>query len=110
LAQSESISTQLGIAYKNKAGCGGKMATGFRDPLGDGTITVEQDAADQVSALRVFMQPDLDNGDTLGERHLGTDWNATRDVDELAYAEPRRVCRRLICLSYAAMSDLSRAA
>ena len=25
-------------------------------------------------------------------------------------AEPRRVCRRLICLSYAAMSDLSRAA
>lgn len=24
--------------------------------------------------------------------------------------EPRRVCRRLICLSYAAMSDLSRAA
>jgi hypothetical protein len=27
-----------------------------------------------------------------------------------AQTEPRRVCRRLICLSYAAMSDLSRAA
>jgi hypothetical protein len=25
-------------------------------------------------------------------------------------AEPRRVCRRLICFSYAAMSDVSRAA
>ena len=34
---------------------------------------------------------------------LGEDYDR-RDL------EPRRVCRRLICLSYAAMSDLSRAA
>ena len=50
-------------------------------------------------------------GIAVEERHIAS----IRDpigayVPALAGSEPRRVCRRLICLSYAAMSDVSRAA
>ncbi len=41
-------------------------------------------------------------------------WERSNGVGRLVKKEPprepRRVCRRLVCLSYAAMSDLSRAA
>lgn len=61
------------------------MPAGFRDPLGDGTITVSRDS-DGYYALRVFLKRDLDDGNQTGLRHLGTDWNADRDADEIAYA------------------------
>jgi methionine-rich copper-binding protein CopC len=64
----------------------GGTTAGFRDPLGDGTITFSDADSDGFYALRVFMQPDLDDGNILGSRHLGTDWNADNDANELAYA------------------------
>lgn len=62
------------------------MPTGFRDPLGRGKITPSRSDSDGFYALRVFLKPDLDDGNSLGRRHLGTDWNANHDSDELAYA------------------------
>lgn len=62
------------------------MAVGFRDPLGGGKITASRSDSDGFYALRVFLRPDLDDGNTLGRRHLGTDWNANQDANELAYA------------------------
>lgn len=67
----------------------------FRHPIGDGTTspTFMGLFDDGYYALRVFRQPDLDydpsNPDdpqnaeffTLGQRHLGFDWNATYDSD-----------------------------
>jgi len=38
------------------------------------------------------------------------DWAVTEKNDNQRRAEPRRVCRRLILVSYAAMSSVSRAA
>ncbi len=43
-------------------------------------------------------------------RELVADPDALRARSGLVATEPRRVCRRLICLSYAAMSDFSRSA
>jgi murein DD-endopeptidase MepM/ murein hydrolase activator NlpD len=64
----------------------GLVAIGFRDPLGDGSITISQKDSDGYYALRLFLKPDTDDGDPLGLRHLGTDWNANNEANEIAYA------------------------
>ncbi|RYG94934.1 MAG: hypothetical protein EON58_15230, partial [Alphaproteobacteria bacterium] len=64
----------------------GHGASGFRDPLGNGTITANSSDRDGYFANRTFMKVDTDDGDTAGKRHLGVDWNANSDADEIAHA------------------------
>jgi len=54
------------------------VADRFRHSIGDGTIspTFTNPNDDGYYALRVFRQPDIDDGNLLGSRHLGFDWNA----------------------------------
>ncbi len=82
----ESNNPSSGVLLTVTAPGAGGSTIGFRDPVGDGSVTVISSDADGYYALRVFLQPDLDDGDTFGDRHLGTDWNADTDADELAYA------------------------
>ena len=62
-------------------------STGFRDPLGTGQMLTEDwTDGDGFSARRRFLGDADTPGDPIGLRHLGVDWNADSNADELVFA------------------------